>query len=182
MKTLKAGFLLFAAVILLTSLPAQAEEKTFFFAFDQGISSSSAAGEITQHPSGRTSARGLVAEADYYLFVPDLGIYWLHGVERCEYGYDVDANFEGTYSGKISIDFGEYGYFEGTYGGEFHPFLDHTEGFTGKVIGIAKADLNGAFRFAPGSTENWLIKITNIVLKSTAQASSGDQFGYIVRK
>jgi hypothetical protein len=184
MKSMRASILFVAVLLIFASLPVQAKDgnKLTFFGFDQ-VYKVVSEGEVTIHPSGSMEARGIVQEGFFYLFVPDRGLMPLPGVQTTETNYNINApNSSGVYWGKWSIDFGEYGYFEGRFSGNLIPFLDHANNFdlTTMLIG-QNSQLQGTFHGADGD-EEWLIKTISVVAQTGADDDGADYFGEITVK
>ena len=184
MKSIRASVLFVAVVLIFASLPVQAKDKDkiTFFAFDQV--SATIPGEVRDLPSGGFHALGAVSEGLFYLFVPNrFGMTPLVGAEKVEINYNLDANMMGPYWGKWSVDFGEFGYFEGNYSGYFTFFLDHTDNFTAKLMAIGQSGLLQGTFHGTGGDEEWLFKLISGVNKATpGEISSMDYYGEIFVK
>ena len=183
MGSIKASILSVAVVLIFSSLTVQAKDqgKLTFFGYDQD-SRVLDPGEVSVNPSGGISLRGQIAEADFFLFVPARSIGSLPGIQTIELNYNLDANYQGKYWGKWSLDFGEYGHFEGNFSGELVPFLDHTDGFAYKVMTIGRqGEIQGTFH-GPDGDEEWLIKLISSVAETGTFDDGMDFFGEIFVK
>ncbi|MBN2318760.1 MAG: hypothetical protein JXR49_06775 [Acidobacteria bacterium] len=175
MKSIRASILFVAVALIFALLPVQAKDKDklTFFAFDQTNTVSE--GEVRELPSGGVHCQGEILEGNFYLFVPErFGFTPLLGWVKIEMNYSVDANFMGLYWGKWSVDFGEYGYFEGNYSGKLIPFVDHADNFTPKAMLINQSgQLQGTLHNENGD-EEWLIKI----ISGVAEIGTDDGMDY----
>jgi hypothetical protein len=162
MKSIKTGLLVLAIAFFVFSLPLQAQDKMTFFAYD--MSSPVSPGDVKDLPSGGFNGHDLTFQGQFILFVPDrLGMNPLVGLETFEYNYSINASFLGTYWGKWTIDFGDYGYFEGNFSGKSYPFLDHNDGFQVRLMNINQSgELRGIFH-GPDGDEKWVLKLISAV-------------------